>query len=250
MPNKCDLKYNKDGSVDFESLIKLPPECQIPEDLKSIKIPLENAQTKLKSVKSSKNSVKTQNTISDTILVPEEAMETKEVQASAQLPATPSITENTVATVGVDQAINQVKSLVPAGADASPALMIGGAAALAVVGAAIKFGPSMLKARAEKAEREHEAKMKQLEIEEKKAEKQEDSHQQCNVSRMALEAKVASLTSTLETINAKHVDLEKQLSSVKEEKADFGDLSPDELIERIEKLEKKLKPAKPAKSKK
>lgn len=154
-------------------------------------------------------------------------------EATSATPAPAPAT--TTATVGVDSAVTQMKALLPAGAD--PALMVGGAVTLAVVGAAIKFGPSVLKARAERAEREHEEKMRRLEIEEKKAEKQDEQHQQCSASRMALEAKVASLESKLEA-------LPKSGSSF-----DLGDFDPEELEDRLKKLEKALKPA-PARGKK
>jgi len=150
----------------------------------------------------------------------------------------------TTSTVGVDAAIQQVKALVPAGADASPGLMIGGAAGLAVVGAAVKFGPSMLKARAERLAEEkaqaHEEKMKQLEIEEKRSEKREEGHESCSVQRAALEARLMGLVAKLEAIEAKMAALPKQ-------EVAFGSIDPDELTERLEKLEKAIKPAKKAK---
>jgi hypothetical protein len=153
----------------------------------------------------------------------------------------------TTSTVGVDAAIQQVKALVPAGADASPGLMIGGAAGLAVVGAAVKFGPSMLKARAERLAEEkaqaHEEKMKQLEIEEKRSEKREEGHESCSVQRAALEARLMGLVAKLEAIEAKMAALPKQ-------EVAFGSIDPDELTERLEKLEKAIKPAKKTKKRK
>ena len=150
----------------------------------------------------------------------------------------------TTSTVGVDAAIQQVKALVPAGADASPGLMIGGAAGLAVVGAAVKFGPSMLKARAERLAEEkaqaHEEKMKQLEIEEKRSEKREEGHESCSVQRAALEARLMGLIAKLEAMEAKMAALPKQ-------EVAFGSIDPDELTERLEKLEKAIKPAKKTK---
>ena len=139
----------------------------------------------------------------------------------------------TTATVGVDEAIAQVKSLAPQGA--SPALMIGGAAVLAVVGGAIKFGPQVLKARAEKAEREHEEKMKELELKQEQQQKQDDQHGQCNVARAALEAKVVALESKLSALESKA-----------SEKSEFGfdGVSPDDLEKRLKKLEAALAPKK------
>ena len=153
----------------------------------------------------------------------------------------------TTSTVGVDAAIQQMKALVPAGADASPGLMIGGAAGLAVVGAAVKFGPSMLKARAERLAEEkaqaHEEKMKQLEIEEKRSEKREEGHESCSVQRAALEARLMAVIAKLEAVEAK-------LAAAPKGEVAFGSFDPDELTERLEKLEKAFKPTKKAKGRK
>lgn len=153
--------------------------------------------------------------------------------AGSGLPAMPDASEAT-ASVSVDQAVAQVKSLAPEGA--SPALMIGGAAVLAVVGGAIKFGPSIIKARAEKAEREHEEKMKELELKQEQQQK-DDQHGQCNVARAALEAKVAALESKLSSLESKA-----------SEKSEFGleGMSPDDLEKRLKKLEAALAPKKKA----
>ncbi len=235
----CDIKLNKDGSIPFESLSAFDQNCRIPKSVKGVIIPMDGERdtTDVKTTRTDKN---TELPLEAITKKEEIAMSQNESAKSAEVQPTESPT--TVATVGVDQAISQVKSLVPAGADASPALMIGGAAVLAVVGAAVKFGPTMLKSRAEKAERDHEAKMKQLEIEEKKAEKQEDQHQQCNISRAALEAKVVALTAQLEEMSSKVSKISSSTSM------SFGDMEPDELVERIGKIEKALKTLKkPAK---
>lgn len=161
--------------------------------------------------------------------------------ALAPVAAAP-VAPQTVATVGVDQAIGQVKSLLPA--DASPALMLGGAVAFAAVGAALKFGPSMLKAR-------HEAKMKQLEIEEKKAEQQDDKHEQCSASRMVLEAKVAEQAAQLTALTSKLSEVEAKASKAPEPaEMPFGDFDPEEMEKRLKKLEKVLKPEKAPKPEK
>lgn len=149
-----------------------------------------------------------------------------------------------VETVSVDAAVSQVKSLVPH--DASPALMIGGAALLAVVGAAIKLGPGMLKARAEARERDHEARMKELELREKesKSDKKEDDHGSCGAERAALsarvsgvEAKVDGVTKQLDEVGRK---VEKAVSSVPQ----FGeDFDPESIEDRLAKLEKAAKKA-------
>lgn len=91
-------------------------------------------------------------------------------------------------------------------------------------GAALKFYQSWQKSR-------HEENMKRLEIEEKRADKQEDSHQKCSVERMVLESKIVALESKLETVSQKA-----SLS--------FGsDFDPEDLEKRLKKLEKATKVA-------
>jgi len=141
----------------------------------------------------------------------------------------------TTATVGVDTAIAQMKALVPPGTD--PGLMVGGAAGLAVLGAAVKFGPGMLKAR---AERQHEEKMKQLELEEKKVEKSDNGHESCSVQRAALEARLMALVTKLEQVEAR-------LAAIQQREPAAVVVDTDELEERLEKLEKAIKPVAKAK---
>lgn len=148
---------------------------------------------------------------------------------SMTAPPEPAVT---TATVGVDTAIAQMKALVPPGTD--PGLMVGGAAGLAVLGAAVKFGPSMLKAR---AERQHEEKMKQLELEEKKVEKSDSGHESCSVQRAALEARLVALVAKLEQVEAR-------LAAIQQREPASVSVDTDELEQRLEKLEKALKPAK------
>lgn len=148
--------------------------------------------------------------------------------------AAPATTE----TVGVDAAVSQVKALIPGGHDASPALMIGGAAILAVVGAAIKLGPGMLKARAEAKEREHEVQMKKLELEEKKAEEQEDQHSKCSAARGALELRVSGIEKRLDEVAA---EAKKAVSSAAS--FDVDGFDPAALEKRLAKLEKAQKAA-------
>jgi hypothetical protein len=164
------------------------------------------------------------------------------VEVAAPAPA------KTVESVGVDAAIGQVKALLPA--DASAGVLVGGAAALAVVGAAIKLGPSMLKARAEKASQEHEREMRKLEIEEKKAEQGEDQHKQCGMARMALEAKVAEQAGQLASLSAKLSEVESKASAKSESSIDLDGFDPSEMQERLEALEKLLKKQAPAPAKK
>lgn len=146
-----------------------------------------------------------------------------------------------VESVGVDAAIAQVKSLVPA--DTSPGLLIGGAALLAVLGAAFKFGPGVLKARTERAQQAHELELEKLRLDREKSEKQDDHHKACSVERAALEAKVAALTARIEDLSAK---AEKAGAAA----LNLGDIDPEALEDRLAALEKKLKPAKPRTRKK
>ena len=142
--------------------------------------------------------------------------------------AAPATTE----TIGVDAAVSQVKSLVPA--DTSPALLIGGAAVLAVIGAAIKLGPGMLKARAERAEREHELQMKRMEREEQRS---EDEHSKCSAARGALELRVTGIEKRLDEVA---IESKKAVSSVPQFDEDFD---PAALEKRLAKLEKAHKAA-------
>lgn len=175
--------------------------------------------------------------------------------ASAIIPeAQASVPAETTASVGVDSAVAQMKALVPGGADASPALLVGGAAALAVIGAGIKFGPQMLKARAEKQAQEHEAEMKRLEIEQQKAEQQkqqDDQHQSCSASRAALEARVVAAEAKAQTLEARLSEVAAKADKVGEGGGlDLGDFDPEALEKRIAAIEKAVKPAAKAKGKK
>lgn len=149
-------------------------------------------------------------------------------ESSAEVHSDPALVPPTVASVGsVDHAIEQVKSL--AGHDAGPGLLIAGAAALAVVTAAIKIVPNWLKGKQELEE-------KRLEIESQKAQQQDDQHGKCSAERAMLEAKVAALQQKLGEIEAKA------------EKAGAASMSldgfdPDALEERLAKLEKATKAA-------
>jgi hypothetical protein len=141
--------------------------------------------------------------------------------------------------VGVDTAIEQVKSLVPAGTDVGAGTLIAGAAALAVIGAAIKIGPKVLEANSAKAEKAHELELEKLRVEREKAEKQDDQHAQCSAARAALEARIAGLQARLDDVQAK---AEKAGAS----SLDLDAFDPDELEKRLKKIEKALKPSAPA----
>ncbi len=159
------------------------------------------------------------------------------------VPSAPAIP--TTATVGVDAAVAQVKALVPEGA--GPGLLIGGAAVLAVIGAAIKFGPQMMKNRAEAAEREHERELKRLEIEEKKAQQQDDQHGKCATERAMLESKVSAVESSLSNVETKVAQVAQEVRAIGERPMPVAEFDAEEIEERLAKVEKALKPSKPAK---
>ena len=180
--------------------------------------------------------------------------------APIALTTAPPAPVQTEAVVGVDQAIGQMKSLLPASAQNNPGLMVGGAAALAVIGAAIKFAPQVMKMLNTKSEKLHELEMKKLELEEKKQEKAEEGHGKCEAARMALaaqvnvaeskaaaaegaaaaaEAKAREAQEKLEEMEAKLEKLSKKAAAF-----DMDDFDPEELEARLKKLEKALKPAK------
>lgn len=140
-------------------------------------------------------------------------------------PPAPAVTTSTVS---VDAAVAQTKDLL--GKDAGPGILIAGAAALAVVGAAIKIVPSYLKGK-------QELEAKRIEAEQARSEKQDDNHQKCSAERMMLESKVAALQSKLDIVEAK---AEKAGSA----SLNMDGFDPEELEERLAKIEKALK-AKP-----
>jgi hypothetical protein len=152
-----------------------------------------------------------------------------ESQPSATSITMPPVVGQMTASVGVpDNAIAEVKSLVPAGGDASMITVALAVVGVAGGGAAIKLYQNMVKSK-------HDQEMKRLEIEEKRSEKQDDQHQQCNVARAALEAKVAALTTRIEDLSARKSE---------SPSLDLGDFDPEALEERLKKIEAALKTAK------
>jgi len=138
----------------------------------------------------------------------------------------PPVVGQMTASVGVpDNAIAEVKSLVPAGGDANMITVALAVVGVAGGGAAIKLYQNMVKAK-------HDEKMKALEIEQQRSEKQDDQHKQCDASRMALEAKVAALSAQVEKMTSTGSSF------------DLGDFDPAELEERLKKIESALKTAK------
>lgn len=138
-----------------------------------------------------------------------------------------------VESVGVDSAISQVKSLVPA--DTSPGLLIGGAAMLAVLGAAFKFGPSILKAKSERAQQAHELELEKLRMEREKSEKQDDQHKACATERAALNARLSGLQARLDDLSEKMKDSDSLF--------DFDGVDIKSIDKRLKTLEKKTGPS-------
>ncbi len=148
------------------------------------------------------------------------------VQPAVPTVTMPPIAGVTTATVGVpENAIAEVKSLIPAGGDANMVTVALAVVGVAGGGAAWKFYQSHSK-------NKHEEAMKKLEIEQQRSEKQDDKHQACDAARMALEAKVAALSAQVEKMTSTGSSF------------DLGDFDPAELEERLKKIEAALKPAK------
>ena len=155
----------------------------------------------------------------------EPVVEPLPVQPAPVTATLPPVVGVTTASVGVaDNAISEVKSLVPADGNANMITVALAVVGVAGGGAAWKFYQSHSK-------NKHEEAMKRLEIEEQRSQKQDDQHQACNASRMALEAKVATLTAKVEELSSKGSG-----SSF-----DLGDFDPEELEQRLKKLEESLK---------
>lgn len=134
----------------------------------------------------------------------------------------------TVASVDMDPAA-EIQKFIPAdGQVTGTTALLAGMAVLG--GITVKFGPTLLKA-------VHSIKMKRLQVEEKKAEKEEEGHQKCAVERASLEAKVAALESKVSAL------------AEKSEGFDLDDLDFGGLEDRIKKLEKALKAKASAKKK-
>lgn len=142
----------------------------------------------------------------------------------------PPVVGQMTASVGVpENAIAEVKSLVPADGNANMITVALAVVGVAGGGAAIKLYQNMVKSK-------HDQKMKELEIEERRTEKQDDKHQACAAERTALEAKVSALTAKVEELTAKMPSTGSSF--------DLGEFDPEELEERLKRIEAALKPAK------
>ncbi len=128
-----------------------------------------------------------------------------------------------VASVGVDTAISQVRTLVPADSGAGPGLMVAAALLFAVVGAAIKFAPQLLKDRSANAERRHEMELERMR-------QNEEQHKKCEAGRTLLESRLASLEGRLAEISDKP-----------EPSIPLADFDTDALEKRLKKIESKLR---------
>lgn len=158
---------------------------------------------------------------------PDPTQEPLPVQPTPVAVTMPPVVGATTATVGVaDNAISEVKTLMPAGGDASMVTVALAAIGVAGGGAAWKFYQSHSK-------NKHDEAMKRLEIEEQRTQKQDDQHQACNASRVALEAKVATLTAKVDELASKPAPTGSSF--------DLSEFDPEELEARLKKLEESLK---------
>jgi hypothetical protein len=153
-----------------------------------------------------------------------------ELVPSAPTVTLPPVVGQMTATMGVpESAIAEVKSLVPADGNANVITVALAVVGVAGGGAAIKLYQNMVKSK-------HDQKMKELEIEERRAEKQDDKHQACAAERVALEARVVALTAKVDELAAKQPSTGSSF--------DLGEFDPEALEDRLKKIEAALKPTK------
>jgi hypothetical protein len=149
------------------------------------------------------------------------------VQPAPMTATMPPVVGATTASVGVaDNAISEVKSLMPADGNANMITVALAVVGVAGGGAAIKLYQNMVKSK-------HDEAMKRLEIEEQRTQKQDDQHQACNAARAALEARVATLGAKVEELATK--------PSSSGSSFDLEGFDPEELEQRLKKLEESLK---------
>jgi hypothetical protein len=179
---------------------------------------------------------------------------TDDKSAAAPLPALPSspralpspqaLSEH----VGVsDNAISDVKQLIPANGDAGVTTVLLAAIGVAGGGAAWKFY-------SQHSKNKHNERMKELELQAaSQQQRQDDNHEKCSVERAALEAKVSSLESRLveaerrandaenRAIEAAHsADKAAQAAQAASKEPPFSIDDFDGVKEKIVELEKKL----------
>lgn len=157
----------------------------------------------------------------------EPAQEPLPVQPAPITATLPPVVGVTTASVGVaDNAISEVKALVPADGNANMITVALAVVGVAGGGAAIKLYQNMVKSK-------HDEAMKRLEIEQQRSDKQDDQHQACNAARAALEARVATLSAKVEELAAKPTSSGSSF--------DLGEFDPEEMEQRLKKLEESLK---------
>lgn len=131
---------------------------------------------------------------------------------------------------------------IPAGNQSGTVAVVLGA--LAIGGAAVKFLPNILKARAERAKLDHEARMKELELREGRSKSDEDRDQACGKRHGELAIKVAVLEGKLGPIEARVAQAEAKAAKAEQAAHDAGgasiELDSDELDDKFEGLSKRI----------
>ncbi len=160
------------------------------------------------------------------------------------LPSPQALSEH----VGVsDNALAEVKQLIPANGDAGVTTVLLAAIGVAGGGAAWKFY-------SQHSKNKHNERMKELELQaSSQRQRQDDEHQKCSVERAALEAKVSSLESRLVDSERRAVDAERraneaahsadraaQAAQAASKDAPFSLDDLDGMREKIEELEKRF----------
>lgn len=154
----------------------------------------------------------------------------EEVEAPAPVTAPP--TKATHSVVGVAAPEVDVKKLVEDSAGATPYTVMLALIAVVGGGAGWKFYQNY-------AKQKHEQAMKALEIEQSKADRQQNDHQACASKSAALMAQVEALSSKLSQLESKVVTMPETAPDLGFSKKDF-----DKLSKRMKDVEKKLQPAK------
>ena len=166
----CELPLEADGSIAFDKLPLLPPDCRIPNTLKSVRIPLAiedeaPVETPVRKAKAKVEKVGAE-------------------MANEASYSEPAVEAKTVATVGV-----RPKEVVPKKAVAAEGMspVTVAVASVAGGGVALKMLQSFLKGRLKMQDKGESS----------EEEKKEDNHQQCAVARHALEARIARMEQRL-----------------------------------------------------
>lgn len=165
-------------------------------------------------------------------LAEEPPAEAEEVEEPA-LVAAPA-TKAVHATVGVAAPEVDVKKIVDESAGATPYTVMLALIAVVGGGAGWKFYQNY-------AKQKHEQAMKALEIEQSKAERQQNDHQACA-------SRSATLTAQVEALSSKVSQVESRVSSIPEAAPDLGFSAKDfeKLDKRVKAVEKKIQAAKAA----